>query len=297
MAYYTTTEKSAMDRDGRNMKNAGVALSGELEDIRMLITSSSIGATAEGGDIDSLALDGGHFSRDPDNDSGLTFAYKAGRLFNGTAIVSVAAGTVLLSSSTTNYVEVSRAGVVSKNTVGFTAGSIPLYEITTGASTITAVANRKTLLSSLPNGGWPGSTLSVAAATKELLVYLGAIPVTASFSLVVPATAGTLARVSFVTATAVAASDTNYWTIGLVNKGAAGSGTTVMVDEADALNSTKVTGGAAMSANIKRSLTLSGTPANLVVAAEDALVLTFTKTASATTMVQCAVRLDFTFAT
>ena len=40
--------------------------------------------------------------------------YRAGVLQNGKALVNVAAGTVALSASTTNYVECSRAGVVTK---------------------------------------------------------------------------------------------------------------------------------------------------------------------------------------
>ena len=41
--------------------------------------------------------------------------------------ISCNAAALALSASTTNYVEATRAGVVSKNTTGFTAGSIPLY--------------------------------------------------------------------------------------------------------------------------------------------------------------------------
>ena len=60
--------------------------------------------------------------------SGLNWFYYGGiMLIDGvlTAISNNAAA-LALSASTTNYVEATRAGVVSKNTTGFTAGSIPL---------------------------------------------------------------------------------------------------------------------------------------------------------------------------
>jgi hypothetical protein len=296
MSYYTTSQRTAIDKDNRQMGFVGLPMSTELEDIRDLLASSSIGSTAAGGDIDSLALDGGHFSRDPDNDSGLTFAFAAGRLWNGTAIVSVAAGTVLLSSSTTNYVEVSPAGVVSKNTVGFTAGSIPLYQVVTGASTITTVTNKKTLLSTLPSGGWTGANLTVAQRTESIEVNLGTISATTAFTLTCPAYAATVAKVTFVTKDAIAASDTNYFDFGLVNKGAAGAGTTKIVDSTDAANSTKATGGTALAAYVKRALTLHSTPANLDTAAEDVLEFTITKTAAPSNMTQCSLRIDFVIA-
>lgn len=45
---------------------------------------------------------------------------------------------LVLSASTNNYIETTRAGVVSKNTTAFTAGSIPLYLAVTGSSTVTS---------------------------------------------------------------------------------------------------------------------------------------------------------------
>jgi hypothetical protein len=52
--------------------------------------------------------------------------------------ISNNAAALALTASTTNYVEATRAGVVSKNTTAFTPGSIPLYTIVTGASTVTS---------------------------------------------------------------------------------------------------------------------------------------------------------------
>jgi hypothetical protein len=114
------------------------------------------------------------------------------------------------------------------------------------------------------------------------------VPATTSFSAIVPNVAGSVSKISFVTKTAVSANDTDYWTFSVLNK----TRTKTMVDGTAAANSTKATGGSAMVAYTKRDLTLSGTADDLVVAAGDVLEITITKAASATTMVQCAMRVD-----
>lgn len=89
------------------------------------------------------------------------------------------------------------------------------------------------------------------------------------FYVIVP-NAGKLSSVDFSGVDALAASDTNYVTFSITNLGQAGSGSTAMLVATDA-NTTKATGGTAIAANTKRSLTLHGTAANLVVAAGDRL--------------------------
>jgi len=69
---------------------------------------------------------------------------------------------------------------------------------------------------------------------------------------------------------ALATSDTNYITFSITNLGLTGSGSAVMLAATDA-NTTKATGGTALTANAARTLTLNGTAANLVVAAGDRL--------------------------
>lgn len=81
---------------------------------------------------------------------------------------------------------------------------------------------------------------------------------------------GNLVSVDFSGVDALAASDTNYITWSITNLGQTGSGSTAMLAATDA-NTTKATGGSAVSANTKRSLTVHGTAANLVVAAGDRL--------------------------
>jgi hypothetical protein len=71
---------------------------------------------------------------------------------------------------------------------------------------------------------------------------------------------------------ALAASDTNYITFTITNLGTSGSGTAAMLAATDA-NTTKSTGGTALTANALRVLTLNATAANLVVSAGDRLRL------------------------
>jgi hypothetical protein len=80
--------------------------------------------------------------------------------------------------------------------------------------------------------------------------------------------AGTLTGIDFSGIDALATSDTNYVTFSATNLGQAGAGSAAMLAAADA-NTTKATGGTAVAANTKRSLTLSATAANLVVAKGD----------------------------
>jgi hypothetical protein len=72
------------------------------------------------------------------------------------AISSTADGTVTLANNDTSYVEVDPAtGAVSDNITGFTAGSIPLAEVTTAAGAITAVTDKRTWAGNGPAGA-PG---------------------------------------------------------------------------------------------------------------------------------------------
>jgi hypothetical protein len=71
--------------------------------------------------------------------SELTLELYGGVMLVDGVITAISTQSVLLTAATTNYVEATRAGVVSKNTTGFTAGRIPLYTVTAGASTISSV--------------------------------------------------------------------------------------------------------------------------------------------------------------
>lgn len=74
----------------------------------------------------------------------------------------------------------------------------------------------------------------------------------------------TVTAVQYVPEAAITGADTNSRTVSLVNKGAAGSGTTTVASLA-------LTSGVNASANDEKAITLSGTAANLVLAAGDTL--------------------------
>ncbi|WP_369167780.1 hypothetical protein AB5J49_07915 [Streptomyces sp. R28] len=74
----------------------------------------------------------------------------------------------------------------------------------------------------------------------------------------------TVTSVEYVPEAAITGADTNSRTVSLVNKGAAGSGTTTVASLA-------LTNGVNATANNERAITLSGTAANLVLAAGDTL--------------------------
>ena len=87
---------------------------------------------------------------------------------------------------------------------------------------------------------------------------------------VIAPVSGVLSAAWFSGVDALAASDTNYITFTVTNLGTSGSGTAAMLAATDA-NTTKTTGGTALTANAQRVLSLNGTAANLVVAAGDRL--------------------------
>lgn len=87
------------------------------------------------------ALDAGSpatlFGRRGSTTTGLTWGYLGGTLSVDGAPTQIANGTVLLTASTTNYIEATRAGVVSVNQTAFTPGRRVLYSVVTGASSVT----------------------------------------------------------------------------------------------------------------------------------------------------------------
>jgi hypothetical protein len=291
--YYTSAEQSSMDRDARNMKAAGVPLSGELEALRELVTSGNLGITSNAWDVDSLAWGGGAFSVNADLTTGLTFAYYGGRICTLNAILTVAAGTLTLSPSTTNYVQVSPAGVVSSNTAGFTAGYVPLYIIVTGVSTISTITNAKALLTSLPNGGVTGAMLSVAASTQNVQRHVSSITTTTTIPLLIaPGQPVTLNKLMIAATAAVAANNINYWTFSVTETGPAGTGATAML-AATAANTTQATGGFSLTADVIQQLALNATSGNLVTAAYDVIVFTATATGSPPALTNLAIRAEF----
>lgn len=83
------------------------------------------------------------FARRGSTTSALTWGYYGGRMLADGVLTTIANGTVTLTDATTNYVEATRAGAVSKNTTGFTAGSIPLYTIVTSGGAVSSYTDER----------------------------------------------------------------------------------------------------------------------------------------------------------
>lgn len=129
------------------------------------------------------------FGRRQSTSSGLTWGYYGATISVDGVLTQIANGTLALSASTTNYVEATRAGVVSKNTTGFTTGSIPLYQIVTGVSTVTSYTDYR--LQAPPVTGKlakamsdANTTLSAQEARNQILEFTGTL--TAARNIVVP---------------------------------------------------------------------------------------------------------------
>ena len=117
--------------------------------------------------------------------TGLTWGYHGGKIMLNGVPTAVASGTVALTASSTNYIEVTPAsGVVSVNTTGFTAGRVPLYTVTTGASS----ANNDWVDKRVMPLGIPGylaksisdanTTLTQAEDANDILVISGTLTAT-----------------------------------------------------------------------------------------------------------------------
>jgi hypothetical protein len=86
--------------------------------------------------------------------SGLNFGFYGGQVHNDNVVTSTADGTVLLTNSVLNYVELNiSTGVVTANTSGFTAGRIPLFHVTPSGGVVAGVVDKRTWA----RGGGAGS--------------------------------------------------------------------------------------------------------------------------------------------
>jgi len=120
-----------------------------------------------------------------------------------------------------------------------------------------------------------GNSASTTLNAKICQAQVGLIPTAAGTTVanMLAPFAGTLVAARFVATDALTTHDTNFLTWGVINKGT-GAGSTAML-AATAANTTKITGGSALVAFTPRTLTLSATAGNLVVAANDCLTATF----------------------
>jgi hypothetical protein len=83
----------------------------------------------------------GRFAMNPLTTTGLTWGYIGGRLgVNGDTLL--ANGSLNLPASSTSYIEFNGTAIVA-NQVGFSAGALALYKVTTGDSTVTTYEDRR----------------------------------------------------------------------------------------------------------------------------------------------------------
>lgn len=125
--------------------------------------------------------------------SGLSWDYFGGRVLVDGISTAIANGTVTLTASTTNYVEATRAGVVSNNVTAFTPGSVALYKVVTGASTVTSYEDHRPWLKLAPGklsvaqGDVVSLTLTHAQSLPDILELTGALTVQRNVVLPLPA--------------------------------------------------------------------------------------------------------------
>jgi hypothetical protein len=99
--------------------------------------------------------------------SGLNwYCYGGIMMVDGVLTVLANPAAVALTASTTNYIEATRAGVVSKNTTAFTPGSIPLYTAVTNATTVTSYTDYRTWVQ--PNHLTSRVSVAITAANVTL---------------------------------------------------------------------------------------------------------------------------------
>ena len=158
-------------------------------------------------------------------------------------------------------------------------------ELTSGTTITGAIIDSSSkVLSNIANGLTASQQGATIATTGNSDVFI-----------IAPA-AGVLTSAVFSGVDALAASDTNFITFSVTNLGTTGSGSAAMLAATDA-NTTKTTGGTALTANAARTLSLSGTAANLVVAAGDRLRIRAAATGTlANTVTFPVYRLNFSVA-
>ena len=138
------------------------------------------------------------FGRQASTSNLLTWGYYGGYMVVDGVLTSISDGTVSLTASNTNYIEATRAGVVSANTTGFTAGSIPLYSAVADGTTVTSYIDYRALPVS---GNYVAGklaksmasdanvTLTAAEARNNILVMTSGVSLTATRNVVLPLSA------------------------------------------------------------------------------------------------------------
>lgn len=130
------------------------------------------------------------YGRRQSTTSGLTWGFYGGNVLINGVLTQIANGTLTLTASTTNYVQaLPSTGAVSSKTTGFTAGSIPLYTVVTGAATVTSYTDHRLatpeFTGRLANAMTDANTtLTQADARNNILEFTGTL--TAARNIVLP---------------------------------------------------------------------------------------------------------------
>ncbi len=165
----------------------------------------------------------------------------------------------------------------NSTTTSTAAGTIAITSNATGIGNVFRSDGTKWQLMGSYSQYNSDSTDVTIATTSTSDMYLSA-PVT-----------GSLTGIDFSSVSALAADDTNFITFTAVNLGQSGAGSTAMLAVSDA-NTTKTTGGTALTAFARRTLTVHGTAANLLVVKGDVIRIRATATgtlAGAVTVSRC----------
>jgi len=159
-----------------------------------LISPSQASKEATANELFNAGSPAALFGRRASTCTGLTWGYYGGPMLVDGVLTVMANGTVALTASTTNYIEATRAGVVSKNTTAFTPGQIPLYTAVTGTSTITSWTEYRAWVQPTVVAGKlarviasdANITLTWSEAANDILQFTSGVSLTATRNVVVP---------------------------------------------------------------------------------------------------------------
>ncbi len=159
-----------------------------------LITTAQAGKETTANDLFDAGSPATIFGRRASTSAGLTWGFYGGDMLVDGALTAISNGTLTLGASATNFVEATRAGSVSANTTGFTAGRIPLYEVVTGTATVTSYTDRRAWVQPAHVAGRlalsmtanANRTLTAAEARCQILDVTSTVSLTATRDIVLP---------------------------------------------------------------------------------------------------------------
>jgi len=118
------------------------------------------------------------FGRRASTCAALTWGYYGGAFPASTGLTQIANGTLALTANATNYIEADANGVVSANTTDFTSGRLALYEVITGAATVTSYTDWRSYVSPVGVVFSTIQCLPVACGDETTALTIGTAKVT-----------------------------------------------------------------------------------------------------------------------